>query len=206
MPNDSTPSHRNRAIRLRTDGELVRAGEYYSLAGFARLSDDVPGRYGIRVSGGVVNLLRAAICYRVGDRMDRCRNRCRMGILVAEDMHDRVFDAEQPENSYDRARRGVWQEYIGDFRCIGDIGDPDAAYENAIDVYEHAGDPDTFYSEQEHCYTMAVYHEVTKAVDRDSGPIDDYLNDMTFTDWVRKKQETYPLLLGELDQYDEWNV
>lgn len=204
MTTDSTRSHRDRAIRARKGGELVRAGEHYSLAGFARLSEDIPGRYGIRVSAGVVNLLRAAICYRVGNRPNRCQNRCEIGILVAEDVHQRVFDEERPENAYDRARRGVWQEYIGDFRHIGRINDPDEAYQNAIDVYEDAGDPDTFYSEQEHCYTMAVYREVARSVGRDCGPVDSVSNDLTLGTWVQKKRETYVSMLTELEERGEW--
>uniref|UniRef100_A0A8A2VJK4 Uncharacterized protein n=2 Tax=Haloterrigena alkaliphila TaxID=2816475 RepID=A0A8A2VJK4_9EURY len=111
---------------------------------------------------------------------------------------------DPPDNAYDRARRGVWYEYIGDFRCIGNVGDPAAAYEEAIEVYEAADDPDTGYSEQEHCYTMAVYREVAKAADKDPGPIDDFDNDLTLTKWVEKKQESYPSLLENVSQSGAW--
>ena len=69
----------------------------------------------------------------------------------------------------------------------------------AIEVYREAGDPDTICSEQEHWYTMAVYREVANAVDADPGPIDDHRNDMTLSDWVERKQTTYPSNLAELD-------
>lgn len=193
----SDRGYMRQALDLRKDGQFVDAGDHYTVAAYESLARGLPGKYGIKISGGEVHLLRAAICYRVGDRMDRSRNRCRQGILIAEDMIDRVFDMVPPTNFYDRARRGVWYEYIGDFRCIGDLRDPAAAYEKAIEVYEAADDPDTMYSEQEHSYTMAVYREVAKAVDRDPGPIDDMCNELTLSDWVEQKRETYPSLLME---------
>ena len=108
------------------------------------------------------------------------------------------------DGGQDRARRGAWYEYIGDFRCIGEIGDPDTAYEHAIAVYEEAGDPDTECSEQEHWYTMAVYREVARAADTDPGPIDSMDDDRTLSDWVERKRTTYPSLLAELSTDDEF--
>lgn len=204
MSKDLMRSHRDRANELRTNGDYVEAGEYYSLAAYCRFGERPPDSYGINMSAGQVNLLRAAICYRVGGRSDRCRTRCRQGELIAEEMIDRVFSMDPPEYHYDRARRGVWYEYLGDFRCIGEIGDPDRAYERAIVVYEDAGDPGTECSEQEHGYTMAVYREVARAVDQDPGPIDSMRNELTLTDWVAAKRETYPSLLDELDERGKW--
>ncbi|USZ71101.1 hypothetical protein [Natronosalvus halobius] len=128
-----------------------------------------------------------------------------MGILIAEEMIDRVFAADPLEYFYDQARRGVWYEYIGDFRCIGNFGDPTSAYDQAREVYEAADDPDTWYSEQEHGYTMAVFREVARGVNRDPGPIDDMENDMTLTDWVSFKEDAYPSLLDDLTERGDWS-
>lgn len=198
MPKDRDQAHKEHADELRNADQYIEAGEYYTLSAYGRFGLSVPNTYGTKVSLGMAALLRGAVCYRVGGRLDRCQNRCRQGILVAEDMIERVFDMEPPDYPYDRARRGAWHEYVGDFRCIGDVGDPDAAYERAIEVYLEAGDSDTICSEQEHWYTMAVYREVANAVDADPGPIDDHRNDMTLSDWVERKQTTYPALLTEL--------
>lgn len=204
MEGPSLQPNLDRARELQSNGNSVQAGEYHTLIAHEWLGKSLPTKFGTKISGGEVALLRAAICYRLGGRLDRCENRCRMGILVAEDMIDRVFEMEPPENAYDRARRGAWYEYIGDFRCIGDFGDPGSAYDRAIEVYEDAGDPGTECSEQEHMYTMAVYNEVARALGRDPEPVETTQNDMTLTDWVEKKRETYPEMLTELDERGEW--
>lgn len=189
------------ARERRRDGEYEAAGDYYTIAahrGYAKTLPDSPW-----FGAGLFHLERAALCYELAGLSERRTNRCQQGILIAEDMIDRVF-AESPEYYVDRARRGVWYEYIGDFRLIGDLGDPSSAYDEAIAVYEDGDDPDTFYAEQEQTPLMLHYTQVAEAVGRDPEPIDSFENDLTFVDWVQRKRDTYPELLEALYEQGEW--
>jgi len=204
MTGGNTRDHWEQAKELRQKGEFVEAGDYYTVAAYGYLGEDLPGRFGVRISHGASGLQRAALCYRLASRRGRCQNRAKQGILIAEDMLDRVFVGDPPDNHYDRARRGAWHEYIGDFQLMADLADPTDAYEQAIAVYEDAGDPGTGYAEQEHGFLIWLYQSVGSAVGCDIDPIDTGLNDLTFSDWVAMKRENLPSFLTDLDDQATW--
>lgn len=189
------------ALQHRRRQEFVKAGDFYTNAGHRGYVKSLPDSpfFG----AGLVNLQRAALCYALAGRTDCRTNRCRQGVLIAEDMVDRVFDTD-PDYWVDRARRGIWYEHIGDFRVIGEFGSPDEAYDRAIDVYRAGGNPDTFYAEQEQYPVMEHFIDVASAVGGDSEPIDTSRNDLTFVDWVERKREEYPTLVDQLIEYGEW--
>lgn len=196
--------YRDRAREHRESGEFHEAGEYYTLVAYDTFAEGVPESPGSGFGRGLCNLLRGAICYRLAGADERCNNRSLQGKLVAEDMRARAFETEPPDWDIDRARRGVWDEFVGDFEIVGEFGDPGEAYDRAIDVYERAGDPDTFESEQEQVCLMAVYRDVASGSEHDPGPIDDCQNDSSLSDWVRLKRDTFADRLEQLYEAGEW--
>lgn len=197
----TTHDHTTTAREHRRNGEYATAGDYYTKAaydGYAKSLPDSPW-----FGAGLVDLQRAAICYRVAGKPDTCRNRCEQGILIAEDVIDRVFRTD-PDYYVDRARRGIWYEHVGDFRTIGGIEDPDAAYDEAIAVYRDGNDPDTFYADQEQMPVMELYRSIAEAAGRDTALIDTMDNDMTFVDWVEHKRETYGDLVEAICERGSW--
>lgn len=201
MAKDTEKSHLDQAREFRHEGAFVEAGDRFTVNAYENLGRSTPHVtwWGL----GLVNLQRAALCYRIGGRMDRCENRCRQGTLIAEDMIDHVFESD-PEYYWDRARRGCWYEHIGDFRVIGRMDDAATAYERAIEIYRTEGDPDTYLAEEEHIPLMELFRFISEAADRDHSPIDERENGMTFTDWVRHKQEELPVLIETLCERQQW--
>lgn len=121
-----------------------------------------------------------------------------MGILVAEDVRARISGEPIPENFYDHARRGAWDEYIGDFRVIGGIEGSDEAYESAKEVYESAGDPETGFAEWEHTRLLDYFRQVAKLADYDEDELGRVNTKLPLSEWVKYKQENLPKILEDI--------
>lgn len=204
MTHEHSRRRREIAHEYREKGRLNDAGDYFTLAAYEYLGE-CPLTSGRTISHAEYYLLQSAVCYRIDENWNRCENRCHQGILIAEDVLESVKRADKPENFYDRARRGALYEYIGDFRTVGELGEAREAYDNASQIYQNAGDPNTGYSEQEHMWLMEFFDLVASAV---NDGLDDkwrsLLSDTTFSEWVEYKRERLPTLLDALDERGEW--
>jgi len=112
------------------DDDYVTAGNYYTLCAHSRLSNQFKdGNRSDTVDLiGLSHLLEAGICYLLGNSEERTKNRCRQGVLIAEDLRDYGHGYE--------AEKGLMWEYIGDYRLFGDFDDYEEAYEKAKTIYE----------------------------------------------------------------------
>lgn len=196
---------KDKAHEYRRRGEFNDAGDYYTITAYEYLGESPPTT-GHSICHAEYFFLQAAVCYRLGNNFERGVNRCRQGILIAEDVLDRVMAAEEPENIYEKARRGAIYEYIGDFRAVGELEGADEAYDNAIRVYQDAGDPNTGYSEQEHMWLMEFFDLIADTVGDGLDPSwRSSLSDTTFTDWVKYKRNRLPKVLEELLERGKWD-
>jgi len=169
-------------------GEFVEAGESYTAAAFHYFADWPPECRGKNISHGEYYLLFAATCYRRGGQTDRAKNRCRQGIIFAEELLDRTKDVGG-STSYDRARYAAWYEYIGDFQLIGSLEDKVNAYERAKQIYIDEGDPPLAHREQEHMWLIDFFSQMIEETDDDLGEWRNILQEYTFSEWVDYKQE-----------------
>lgn len=197
---DQTALEQARSLRQR--GGFLAAGDHFTVAAYDDLARTTP--HATWYACGVVNFQRAALCYRVADRMDRCENRCRQGILVAEDMAERVF-AANPDTDWERARRAIWYEFVGDFRTIASLENADSAYDRAREVYRENGDPSTAYAEEEHGPSFTFFRSVVGAVGEDPGPLDRPEANCTFSALVERKRTELPEAIEELARRREWH-
>lgn len=202
MTREQARQYRHEAERKRKAGEFVTAGEYYSQAAFELVG---VGAF-INTSSGAElrRLLEACTCYRIGGAGQWCTNRARLGELLAEEWAERAFSGEEPSHAFDRAERGVWYEYIGDFRTVGQFGDIDAAYEQAKKVYRDAGDPNANLYEQRHGSNMAFFKSVATASDKNMDEVYSVLKRESFSTWVEYKQEQLPKLLETVIQNESY--
>jgi hypothetical protein len=119
-------------------------------------------------------------------------------------LHSNTLDSES--NPYDKSLDGVWFEFEGDFRTIGDLPGATAAYESAIAVYEQAGNPSTGAFEQFHFHASALIKLLfdSTAVERD--PLNSVLAPGTtsLSEWIEFKQTYLPTLITEIAESDEW--
>lgn len=201
MATEHDESHVRRARSLREEGHLQEAGDSFTAAAYADLAKGTPSA--TWYSGGETNLERAALCYRIEGQIERCENRCRQGILIAEEMLDRVFETT-PDSEWGRARRGIWHEYIGDFRTLAGLPGSDAAYSRAEAVYRRNGDPETSYAEEEHPLMFNFYRSVVGAVEQDPGPFDSVASTLTFSEWVGVKRNRLAEAIEVLCDRGEW--
>jgi len=205
MAYESARKHKEVANEYRRAEEFSEAGDYFTTAAYAYLGDSPP-KTGLGITNAEYCLLQAVVCYRLGDQFSRAVNRSRQGILIAEDVLDRVLAAETPENVYDRARRGALYEFIGDFRVVGDLDGADEAYDAAVEIYEEAGDPTTGYSEQERMRLMDFLDLVGTAVGEElEASWRTGQHNSTFTEWVAYKRDQLPSVVTELMALGTWN-
>lgn len=197
-------AHSDTADDYRSRSEYGKAGEYYTAAAYEYFGHDTFEPPGQRVSHGEYMFLRAGICYLLHGKPDRCENRCRQGILVAEDMVDRALAKPTPDNFYDQARRGAWYEYVGDFRVLAHIEGADEAYDLALEIYNDAGDPETGFSEQEHMWLMAFFQSVAEAVGYDREEWNTVRTDYKLSEWLEYKRTRLPNLIDKLAKSGEW--
>ena len=201
---------REAAQEYRKKSQLVDAGDQYTVAAYAYLSEaesnQPPAVSHGKIAFGLYSLLCAGTCFRIAKLDTRCQNRARQGILIAQDIEERVSAGETPDNTYDHARQGVWHEFIGDFRTVGRLDGASRAYDTAIEVYLAAGDPDTGYSEQEHMRLFDFVHGLSSGADIEIESIDTVRTGCGLTAWVEYKREQLPALLSQLDSQGTWPV
>ena len=177
----------------RERGEFVRAGEYYTLAAYEYLGDHPPGRFGKGVSKGLYYLLHSVVCYRLGTLSERARLRCEQGILVAQDMQERLQHKSTLENDFDRARAGAWDEFIGDFAVLADSPDrATEAYDAARATYTEAERFSLGVAEQEHMNLIAFYEDLARILDEDMEEWYDRRASLSFPEWIDHKRDQLP--------------
>lgn len=189
----------------RRNGKYTLAANQYTTAAYAHLAEGPPSGYHKIVSWALYRLLQSGICYRIANNFDRCRNRCRQGILIAEDTVEQVTELSQTDNEYDMARRGAWHEYVGDFRLVADLSGVDDAYEKAKETYRTAGNPVCGYAEQEHMRLHDFFRSVALPQGHD---VDDWHTiemDSQLTTWVDYKAEYLPGYLEATYEQAEWS-
>jgi len=201
--NEQASQYEETADDHRLRGEFVEAGDTYTTAAYAYLATHLP-----KTAKGFCDpgfcLLEAAVCYRLGGQMNRCVNRCEQGILLAEDVLDRVDAREPPKCAFDRARRAALYEFIGNFRIIGGLDGAAEAYDEAINIYETEDNPITAYIEQEHMSLLGFLELLSKGVDADGELGAKWWNEARLTEWVSYERNRLPILLSELDKQGEW--
>lgn len=187
------------------ENDLVTAGDLYTRTAYAYVASG-PYDPGGWTSKGLYCLLLAATAYKVAGRDQLCENRCRQGILIAEDVSERALAGSTPSNIYDDAKRGVWQEYIGDFRLVAGLDGADEAYDRATNVYVEAGDPETSYAEQETGWIMAYFREVARPTGMDVETLSEVQMRYPMSEWVAFKRDHLPEALETLVKRGSWGL
>jgi hypothetical protein len=129
--------HRARAIDALAGREYATAGDEYTRAGWRVLAEPRPNQSPFEadergwVGEGLRYLTAAAVAYRVAGADARATRRAVEGVAIARDLETAL---ESP------VQRACLQEFVADFRAVGDTGDVDAAYREAIDAYQSLAD------------------------------------------------------------------
>lgn len=191
-----------RAVHEREAGNSLEAGEYYTAAAFQSAGNvpiyPSPG-------GAVKHFLEAATCYRIAGRMDRCRNRCRMGVLWAEDLSDRALSGTMPERDIHHADRGGWQEAIGMLRLVGDLDGVEEAYERAFEVFEAAGDPASHRAEIPKTTLYTWFTSIEQAATQDVRGMS-FRREQSYIEYANYVRERIPEYLEVLEEQGRWSV
>lgn len=196
MTREQARKYREMARDAQEDGDYQEAGDYHSQAAF-----ELAG-HGTFVHGSdgseLRRLLEASTCYRVAGQEAWCRNRAQIGALFADELAERAFARPEPPHAFERAQRGVWHEYVGDFRTVGDLGDADAAYERAKETYRAWDEHGTGGAEQPQMAIMGYFESVAIAAGADMDEVYEDTRNQSFADWVEYKQERLPEYLNTI--------
>lgn len=185
--------YRDAADDSRRSGAFETAAIEYTSAAYEILGD--AKRRSDHIIG-FTDMVRAAICFRLGSNDVLCTNRCKQAQLILEDAGERIYD-EDP-------LVGIVHELTGDCMLIGQYGDYRAEYEAAREVYEvYETASIDWQPEDEFQIGLAPFLHVSKAVGHE---IEDYGKVVTTSLLARidYKREHYPELLEALDEQGEW--
>lgn len=194
---------------FRASGELALAGDAYTRATHEFAGDcerSFPEPDSTHLALG--SLLDAATCYRVASDEFRVQNRCELGAVIVADHQNYVERHDVDPGSFADLRRGVWSEFLGDLRTIAGVAEAGEAYEQAIEIYEAAGDFELVYAEQEHTRLAAFFRSIRRGAGEQVADDDpEQLGPgTTFSEWVEYKRTKLPALLQQLEESGRWPV
>lgn len=198
------------ARERREAGDLIGAGDAYTAAAheYAGTVREHSFPEPDLTRGTVSRLCYAATCYRIAGDEFRVQNRCELGTLLAEDYLDYIDGVEFEDGSFADLRRGAWPEFVGDLRTIAGRDDAGDAYDEAVAIYDAAGDWEFVLAEQEHSRLAGYFRSVRRGLGHDipvSAPEQEAMG-ITFAEWVEDKRERLPGLLEELEAAGDWPV
>jgi len=191
----------------RRNGEWIDAGDYYSSAGYAYMGELPPK---ILTNGSDLrNFMYAALCYRIGGEMRRCKTRCRMAILRAEETKRLVLKREKIELNRDLARLGKWSECIGDLRVVGELGREEEAYQEAEKKYREDNDPRVDEGfEKPHNQVENYLYDIAYAAGYDMEKYNERYGawEQTYSSWLDFKREHLPKFVDEIANKKEFSM
>jgi len=200
--------YRAEAKQYLESGDLVAAGDYYTLSAHERAGHGVPEPPAQVSLGVIADFIHAALYYRMAGYDARGSNRCEMGRLVIEDVLERYeTTGYAPDYSYDRARKGVFYELLGYLRVIADQDDADEAFNKALDVYEQTGSLEFHICKgEQHGVLAGVFSSIKRGAGYEvdpQGPEQHPLG-LTIADWVVFERKHLPKYVKELLERGEW--
>lgn len=193
--------------KYRRSRQFVEAGDQYTFATYAGLAES-EFQTMRHISSAIYWLLCAGLCYRMADQMDRCHNRSRQGVLIAQDLRDGAFQDDALRGLRDEtdALEGLSYEYIGDFRILGSLGNHEKAYDRAAACYDRVDDHLAWNSELEFTEPLLF---VTNLVEYLGYPVDSELVDAAESTSLHArlefKQATLPDVLEQVCDAGHWS-
>ena len=175
MPEINPRQYATVARECRRNGRLIQAALYYDAAAggwFATAwnlpaepaeSDNHPDINFVNFAGWLRDQFASALCFRLADAHQRCRARCRRGILILEDLRD----GDELTEYGTTAHRGLFNEVIGDLRVVGDMDASDTAYAAAGEQYATITDDFGWQADHEFCLAIQPFLELADSVGYD---------------------------------------
>ncbi len=220
MTTEQASEYEAAADEERKQCNFAAAGEGYTCAAYEYWGEPKlfpPSTWG---STGMLSMAIAAVCNGLDGDDYCCVNRCQQGVLVAADLLDRALSDEPPSNFDDRAQRGAWYEYMGDFALIArEVADegvtvrysdderPGDLYVRAREVYREAGDPGLTAVEADNDRALTFFTFVARGAEFDLLEFEtmrEYETEATLSEWVQYKEETLPELIADVLESGEW--
>lgn len=189
------------ADSLAVEGEFGEAADTYVRAGF-----EEAGTFFGKSSHAIElrMLYKGCLCYRLAGQKRQYRSIARIGIEFSEEYAARMKAKPEPSHPPDRARSGVWHEFVGDFRLVGKLGDAGEAYDRAKEIYQEVGDPSADFVEGPIKSSQAIFGDTVLHAGEDDELIDES-RQRKLTEWVEYKREHLPELIDSIVSSGTWH-
>jgi len=204
MSQEAGREKKQSAIEHHKHGRHDEAADFYIETAYEYL-----GEYGLKhaksSARGLHQLGLASACLRHIGRTEECRSLCWQGVYISKVIGERVITKPRSSYDYDQAKRGVWFEFAGDFKLVGDLPEKEDAYDRAREVYVNAGNPERGVEQIPVLATL-----LTKSVVRGTGMDTEEMEALDqepinqFTKWLKFKQRRLPMALERLDEQESW--
>ncbi len=203
--------HANFAKKLRSEGRLSLAGDYYVSSSLGYLMSfrwhDRDGADGQALHPPLfgkfaTNLLLGCLCYRLSGDVGRCQTYCEIGQLIVEDIRENV------PRFLDRsgARCGLCFEVIGDLQTVATLDSHDEAYEQAADYYESIENQHQWSVEPEFEIQIIVLFELAESVGYDlSDEQRSQIRYQSLSDRIQYKRDHFENIIRAVCEMGNWD-
>ena len=199
---DPATRHSKRAKEARKSGNPLAAGEYLTAKAYSHLGERPArdNRHGVYRAERAFT--EAILCYRLGDKPDRAKNRSQQGELISEDTIDLWTDHYDPPGLY--LWQGALHEYVGDLKVAANRESARDSYAAARSCYDNAGecvsggDWTLIDTGEMNDYSMGLFNDLISLTGADIEKVSGLDDEMTHQEWVEYKQRQLPGLVEAL--------
>lgn len=148
----------NEARELLKQQDYKTAGDLYSFSAYSALGKSEYTATMV-LGSSIYWYLCASLCYRLAGTLSRCRNRCKQGMLVCEDLRENVWD--------EPVRTGLTHELVGDFRILAGLNEHQRTYDRAKEYYVDCDNPIGWAGEPEFELPMLFFLRMAASTDHE---------------------------------------
>lgn len=197
--------HGKHARKLREQGDLEAAGEFYVASGFGYLmqfrrteGDSISPQ---QIGGATQMLMLGALCFRCAGAHIRAKRYCSIASEIVADLRTVVRSMRQPTAD---PRLGLCHEFQGDFQTLGEFGDPADAYDRAQDRYEKVEQPRRWSDEPEFGEPLLVLFDLADSVGFDTTVDERAAIKTSLVDRIEFKREHFGRIVDRVIEDGNW--
>lgn len=202
MSFESFERYQEKANKHRSCTEFVKAGDYYTLAGFEALG---AGKFTIapfergeaNTARGLRSLLEATVCYRTANDRTRAQSRAKQGISICREVQEYVV-------KYD-AQQALMNEHVGDFRLAGGLEGFADAYNEAEKTYRTVDNPIGWQADPSFELNISFFLTLCQATNHDiRNSQKSLITSESLTERIGYKQKYFPNIIERVVCESYW--
>lgn len=149
---------------------------------------------------GMRYMIAGGLCFRLADKMDRCRACCTQGMALLQ------YVLNHEGAGIASPRIGLYHEMVGDLKLVGELGDHEASYDAARERYRNAESDLGWSMEDDFDDLMYIVLELAESVDYGiSADTREQIYRTSLEERIRFKRNHYPQIIERVVEAGNWD-